>query len=59
MKLTPKNKVTLSDQREAKQMLNKALNFLKGFYEKKEQGVGLVQKQPAGPPPPEGFKSYK
>jgi len=51
--------VTLSDQREAKQMLNKALNFLKGFYEKKEQEVGLVQKQPAGPPPPEGFKSYK
>jgi len=50
--------VTVADQRATQKLLAGALNILKGFYEK----AALVQvqhkKQPAGPPPPPGFKSY-
>jgi hypothetical protein len=37
-----------------------ALNVLKGFYEK-SAGTALVQskQEPAGPPPPAGFKAYE
>merc|ERR1719316_2679549 len=53
--------VTVADQRATQKLLAGALNILKGFYEK----AALVQVQnkksgePAGPPPPPGFKSYE
>merc|ERR1719321_2142837 len=50
----------VADQRETQQLLSKALNVLKGFYDKAfvqaEHKAG--GKQPAGPPPPR-FKEYK
>jgi len=49
---------TVEDQRATQKLLAAALNVLKGFYEKGKKGVALVQ-QPAGPPPPAGFKSYE
>merc|ERR1719326_142851 len=39
-------------------LLNQAMNVLKSFYEKSKKGVALNQ-EPAGPPPPAGFKSYE
>jgi len=48
---------TVAEQRETQRLLTSALNVLKGFYEKKK-GTALAQ-QPAGPPPPAGFDSYK
>jgi hypothetical protein len=49
---------TVMDQRATQTLLTEALNVLKGFYDK----AALVQvkgkKQPAGPPPPQGFKTY-
>jgi hypothetical protein len=48
---------TVSDQRETQALLQKALGVLEAVYAKKES---FVQKQePAGPPPPPGFKTYK
>jgi len=52
--------VVISDQRATQALLKKALDILKGFYDK----AALVQSnaqasQPAGPPPPQGFKSYE
>merc|ERR1719271_198939 len=48
---------TVADQRETQALLNKALGVLEAVYAKKES---LIQKQePAGPPPPPGFKTYK
>merc|ERR1719247_2507261 len=48
----------VADQRETQQLLTQALNVLKGFYDKAfvqaEHKAG--GKQPAGPPPPPGFK---
>jgi len=49
---------TVSDQRATQKLLASALNVLKGFYDKKS----LLQKskqEPAGPPPPSGFKTYE
>jgi len=48
---------TVADQRASQKLLQAALNILKGFYEKKE--AAFLQKDPAGPPPPPGFKEYK
>lgn len=48
---------TVQDQRATVKLLNAAMGVLKGFYEKSSKGVALNQ-QPAGPPPPAGFKSY-
>jgi len=48
---------TVADQRATQKLLAGALNILKGFYDK----AALVQtkkQEPAGPPPPPGFKSY-
>merc|ERR1719217_458784 len=50
----------VADQRATQALLKKALDILKDFYDK----AALVQTgkrvvQPAGPPPPAGFKSYK
>merc|ERR1719230_972198 len=51
---------TVADQRATQKLLQQALNVLKGFYDKKSKGVALAQAgQPAGPPPPPGFKEYK
>jgi chromosome segregation ATPase len=50
---------TVSDQRATQKLLTQALNVLKSFYAKKAK-VALIEKQePAGPPPPPGFESYK
>mmetsp|Transcript_118935 Transcript_118935/g.210330 ORF Transcript_118935/g.210330 Transcript_118935/m.210330 type:complete len:357 (+) Transcript_118935:2-1072(+) len=52
--------MTIADQRETQKLLSKALEFLKGFYDKKAAAAALLQKkQPAGPPPPPGFEEYK
>jgi outer membrane murein-binding lipoprotein Lpp len=53
--------VTVADQRATQKLLQQALNVLKGFYDKKAALVqaASVQAQPAGPPPPAGFKSYE
>mmetsp|Transcript_91044 Transcript_91044/g.208647 ORF Transcript_91044/g.208647 Transcript_91044/m.208647 type:complete len:454 (+) Transcript_91044:2332-3693(+) len=51
---------TVADQRATVKLLEKTLDVLKGFYNKKHKGASLLQRQePAGPPPPPGFKSYK
>merc|ERR1719502_343002 len=50
----------VADQRATQKLLENALGVLKGFYDK-----ALVQtsahktRQPAGPPPPPGFKKYE
>jgi len=47
---------TIADQRATQQLLTNALQVLKGFYDKK----ALLQiSEPAGPPPPTGFKTYE
>jgi chromosome segregation ATPase len=46
---------TVSDQRATVKLLEKTLDVLKGVYNKKKS---LVQEDPAGPPPPPGFKAY-
>jgi len=50
---------TVADQRATVKLLEKTLDVLKGFYNKKHKGASLLQQEPAGPPPPPGFKSYK
>jgi len=45
--------MTVADQRNSQKMLQAALDILSEFY-----GKALLQ-QPAGPPPPAGFKEYK
>merc|ERR1719453_1652454 len=50
---------TVQDQRATKTLLNKALDVLKGVFAKKFLQVSSTSKQPAGPPPPPGFKEYK
>jgi len=52
--------VVVADQRATQKLLTASLGILKGFYDK----AALVQTrahavQPAGPPPPPGFKSYE
>merc|ERR1719503_225739 len=48
---------TVADLRASQKLLAAALNILKGFYDKKESF--LQRQEPAGPPPPPGFKEYK
>jgi len=51
---------TVSEQRATQALLTKAMEVLKGFYEKGKKGVALAQtSQPAGPPPPAGFKTME
>merc|ERR1719409_1060991 len=50
---------TVADQRATKELLNKALDVLKAVFAKKFLQVSASTKQPAGPPPPPGFKEYK
>merc|ERR1719396_128089 len=49
----------VADQRETQKLLKAALQVLSDFYSK--QGASLAQKkqEPAGPPPPAGFETYK
>merc|ERR550514_1449066 len=49
--------LTVADQRATQKLLQAALKVLKGFYEK----AALLQsrQEPAGPPPPPGFKEYR
>jgi len=52
--------VVVADQRATQKLLAASLSILKGFYDK----AALLQVQaravqPAGPPPPPGFKSYE
>jgi len=49
---------TVADQRATQKLLAGALNILKGFYDKAALVQKSTGKQPAGPPPPPGFKSY-
>merc|ERR1719316_2672927 len=53
---------TVADQRATQKLLEGALNVLKGFYDKPalvQKTAGKIGvKQPAGPPPPPGFKAY-
>jgi hypothetical protein len=52
---------TVADQRETQRLLASALKVLEGVYAKKfvQVGTKVARKQPAGPPPPPGFKDYK
>merc|ERR1719375_664193 len=53
---------TVADQRATQKLLSAALGVLKSFYEKAafvQVGIGARASQPAGPPPPPGFKSYE
>jgi len=50
--------LTVADQRATQKLLKKALDVLKGFYDKKAKAMAMVQAK-AGPPPPPGFKEYK
>merc|ERR1719456_99064 len=49
---------TVADQRATKELLNKALDVLKKVFDKKFLQISSRQ-EPAGPPPPPGFKEYK
>eukprot|EP00746_Dinoflagellata_sp_MGD_P161928 gnl/MRDRNA2_/MRDRNA2_89268_c0_seq1.p1 gnl/MRDRNA2_/MRDRNA2_89268_c0~~gnl/MRDRNA2_/MRDRNA2_89268_c0_seq1.p1 ORF type:complete len:694 (-),score=233.44 gnl/MRDRNA2_/MRDRNA2_89268_c0_seq1:48-2129(-) len=52
---------TIADQRATQKLLAGALNILKGFYDKAalvQKSAGKGKQEPAGPPPPPGFKSY-
>jgi len=50
----------VADQRETQELLKKALQVLAGFYSKKASLAQKGKKQePAGPPPPAGFETYK
>jgi len=45
---------TVADQRATQQLLQNALKILEGFY-----GKAAMMQEPAGPPPPAGFETYK
>jgi len=49
----------VADQRETQRLLSQALNVLKGVYDKAFVQAKHTAKQPAGPPPPPGFKTYE
>merc|ERR1719401_953709 len=51
--------MVVSDQRATQKLLAQALNVLKSFYAKKAKSAFLQKANPAGPPPPPGFESYK
>merc|ERR1719421_1690894 len=50
---------TVADQRATQALLTKALDVLKGVYAKKEFFQLRAHQEPAGPPPPPGFKKYE
>merc|ERR1719482_611135 len=50
---------TVSDQRATQKLLTNALNVLKAVYAKKSFAQTRAHQEPAGPPPPPGFKKYE
>merc|ERR1719305_1023512 len=50
---------TIADQRATQKLLTNALNVLKAVYAKKSFVQKSVRQEPAGPPPPPGFKKYE
>jgi len=50
--------VIVADQRATQKLLAGALNILKGFYDKAALVQTKSKQEPAGPPPPPGFKTY-
>jgi len=50
---------TVADQRETQKLLEQALNVLKAVYAKKAAFVQKGKQEPAGPPPPPSFGTYK
>merc|ERR1719172_337531 len=50
---------TVADQRATKELLKKAYDVLSAVFAKKFLQVRSSTNQPAGPPPPPGFKEYK
>merc|ERR1719254_179035 len=51
---------TVADQRETQRLLKSALGVLQDFYAKSSKASLAQEKQePAGPPPPAGFETYK
>ncbi len=51
---------TVADQRATQKLLQAALSILQEFYGKGDAAQALLQRQePAGPPPPPGFETYK
>mmetsp|Transcript_78747 Transcript_78747/g.172660 ORF Transcript_78747/g.172660 Transcript_78747/m.172660 type:complete len:690 (-) Transcript_78747:242-2311(-) len=48
----------VADQRETQKLLKTALQVLGDFYNKKTASL-LQRQEPAGPPPPAGFETYK
>merc|ERR1719387_2448307 len=52
---------TVADQRATKELLTKALDVLKKVFDKKfiQLSAKAKKQEPAGPPPPPGFKEYK
>jgi len=54
-KMNKEFQATVSDQRATQKLLQNALSILEGFYGK----AAMIQQEPAGPPPPAGFESYK
>merc|ERR1719506_2480684 len=49
----------VADQRATQELLENALGVLKGFYDKALVQTSASAMQPAGPPPPPGFKTYE
>merc|ERR1719420_2263186 len=49
----------VADQRQTQKLLEAALSKLKGFYDKAFVQTSGRTNQPAGPPPPPGFKKYE
>merc|ERR1719159_2131830 len=49
----------VSDQRATKKLLESALSVLKAVYDKKALVQVRAKQEPAGPPPPPGFKKYE
>ncbi|KAL9139361.1 putative conserved tandem protein 10, partial [Amphidinium carterae] len=50
---------TVADQRETQKLLTAALGILKEFYAAKGASFAQGKQEPAGPPPPPGFETYK
>merc|ERR1719331_524283 len=50
---------TVADQRATQKLLTNALNVLKAVYDKKAFVQTKGKQEPAGPPPPPGFKKYE
>merc|ERR1719305_213133 len=50
---------TVADQRATQKLLANALDVLKAVYDKKSFVQAKGKQEPAGPPPPPGFKKYE